>query len=178
MQENLPNTRWGHAAAVMDDDKLIVLGGRNDQDINDIHCFDMKTQNWQEIKVGYPVPKPRRRLSCILVSNSLVMFGGFDSEFYDDLHALDLRKLSNEEVKKKKANQSTKDTDYAQMVNKENCSNFMIRLVDSETHLSRDIHANKSLVLYRLIEKEVSLGQRLQYQSPLCYDPKICRKPL
>lgn len=46
VRENLPNTRWGHAAAVMDDDKLIILGGRNDQDINDIHCFNTKTKHW------------------------------------------------------------------------------------------------------------------------------------
>ena len=79
----------------MDDDKLIILGGRNDQDINDIHCFNIRTMNWKEIKVGHPIPKPRRRLSCILVSNSLVMFGGFDSEFYNDLHALNLDIVSN-----------------------------------------------------------------------------------
>lgn len=30
IRENLPSTRWGHAASVMDDDKLIILGGRND----------------------------------------------------------------------------------------------------------------------------------------------------
>jgi len=85
----------------MDDDKLIILGGRNDQDINDIHCFNIRTMNWKEIKVGHPIPKPRRRLSCILVSNSLVMFGGFDSEFYNDLHALNLDIVSNQHIQKK-----------------------------------------------------------------------------
>jgi hypothetical protein len=40
--ENIPSTRWGHAAAVMNDTKLFVLGGRNDQDVNDMHCFDIE----------------------------------------------------------------------------------------------------------------------------------------
>jgi hypothetical protein len=40
--ENMPSTRWGHAAAVMNHAKLFVLGGRNDQDVNDMHCFDIE----------------------------------------------------------------------------------------------------------------------------------------
>ena len=40
LKENVPSTRWGHAA-VCHDNMLYILGGRNDQDINDIHCFDL-----------------------------------------------------------------------------------------------------------------------------------------
>lgn len=162
-RENLPSTRWGHAAAVMDDDKLLILGGRNDQDINDIHCFDIQNMSWKEIKVGHPIPKPRRRLSCILVSKALIMFGGFDSEFYNDLHALNLDMISNQSVQKKQQELSSKDQDYEEMIDKAECSNFIFRLIDCETHRQRDIHANKSLVLYRLVEKEVPLAKRLQY---------------
>lgn len=43
---SFPTTRWGHAAAVMDDDKLLIIGGRNDSDVNDIHCFAFETQAW------------------------------------------------------------------------------------------------------------------------------------
>ena len=93
----------------MDNDKLIILGGRNEQDINDIHCFDIKSKSWKEIEIGHPIPKPRRRLSSILVSKSLIMFGGFDAEFYNDLHALNLDYLSNQALIKKKAEQSTID---------------------------------------------------------------------
>lgn len=46
-KENLPSTRWGHAAAVMDNDKLIILGGRNEADINDIHSFNIETMQWR-----------------------------------------------------------------------------------------------------------------------------------
>lgn len=39
---NVPSTRWGHAAAVMDQNKLFILGGRNDTDVNDINCFNIE----------------------------------------------------------------------------------------------------------------------------------------
>jgi hypothetical protein len=40
--EGAPTTRWGHAAAI-DQGKLYILGGRNDQDVCDLHCFDSNT---------------------------------------------------------------------------------------------------------------------------------------
>ena len=39
--DGLPTTRWGHAASVYDD-KLYILGGRNECDISDLHCFDIE----------------------------------------------------------------------------------------------------------------------------------------
>jgi hypothetical protein len=42
----VPSTRWGHSAAVMDESVLYILGGRNEIDVNDVHCFDTKTQTW------------------------------------------------------------------------------------------------------------------------------------
>lgn len=38
----VPSTRWGHAAAVYAD-QLYILGGRNNDDINDLHCFDLES---------------------------------------------------------------------------------------------------------------------------------------
>lgn len=37
--EGVPSTRWGHAAAT-NEGKLYILGGRNDQDVCDLHEFD------------------------------------------------------------------------------------------------------------------------------------------
>jgi hypothetical protein len=34
----VPSTRWGHAAAVFDN-RLFILGGRNEQDITDLYSF-------------------------------------------------------------------------------------------------------------------------------------------
>lgn len=90
---NVPSTRWGHGAAVLNQSKLYILGGRNDNDINDIHCFDINTMSWVQLEIGHPIPKPRRRHSCILVSNCLVMFGGFDGEFFNDLNIIDLNTI-------------------------------------------------------------------------------------
>lgn len=36
-----PSTRWGHAAATHQN-KLYVIGGRNDRDVSDIHEFDFE----------------------------------------------------------------------------------------------------------------------------------------
>ena len=68
-----------------------------------------------------------------MVSNSLVMFGGFDSEFYNDLHALNLDMVSNQQIEKKLSEQSSKDSDYESMIDKFECSNFVLRVVDSST---------------------------------------------
>ncbi len=43
--EGVPSTRWGHAAATFNE-KLYILGGRNEADINDLHEFDTNTLKW------------------------------------------------------------------------------------------------------------------------------------
>jgi hypothetical protein len=68
------------------------LGGRNEQDVIDLHEFDPETMKWKEIDVtASQLPKPRRRHSAIFISGTLVMFGGFDGNFYNDLHILDFQ---------------------------------------------------------------------------------------
>ena len=123
---NIPSTRWGHAAAVMDSTNLFILGGRNDNDVNDIHCFDTIKQTWTQVDIGHPIPKPRRRHSCIFVSNCLVMFGGFDGEFFNDLHVMDMehskRGLSTH------IDNSTIMADYSNMVNNPKFCDFKIRV--------------------------------------------------
>ena len=84
-----PSTRWGHAAAVHED-QLYICGGRSEIDISDLHSFDIETQKWSQIELGQAMPKPRRRHSVVFVGSSFMMFGGFDGEFYQDLHMLDL----------------------------------------------------------------------------------------
>jgi N-acetylneuraminic acid mutarotase len=88
ISENVPSTRWGHASATYNG-KLYIIGGRNDQDINDVYEFDPNRRKWREVETADPKPKPRRRHSAIFVSGSLILFGGFDGNFYNDLHVLD-----------------------------------------------------------------------------------------
>ena len=92
---NLPNTRWGHAAAVHDD-KVYILGGRNEQDISDLHCLDLAKMKWSEIGINHQLPKARRRHSAVFISGSLVMFGGFDGEFFNDMHVMHLNQSPTE----------------------------------------------------------------------------------
>jgi hypothetical protein len=46
--EGAPSTRWGHAATTYQG-KLYILGGRNEQDICDVHEFDPFLNKWTEI---------------------------------------------------------------------------------------------------------------------------------
>ena len=48
--ESVPDSRWGHAAAVHDD-KVLILGGRNEKDICDLYSLDLSSNKWTEIKV-------------------------------------------------------------------------------------------------------------------------------
>jgi hypothetical protein len=65
------------------------MGGRNEQDIIDLHEFDTEEMKWKEVELTGVLPKARRRHSAVFVSNSLIMFGGFDGNFYNDLNILD-----------------------------------------------------------------------------------------
>lgn len=46
-----PSTRWGHAAAVHAD-KVYILGGRNEVDLNDLFVFDPKQRSWYEVEIA------------------------------------------------------------------------------------------------------------------------------
>jgi len=147
---NVPSTRWGHGAAVHDQTKLFILGGRNDNDVNDLHCFDIEAMEWQQLEIGHPLPKPRRRHSCILVSNCLVMFGGFDGEFYSDLNVLNLQP----NFKKSLICDSSKDLDYGRLINNFDASDFKFKIEGIEPSKSAIVYATKALVLYNLCTKE------------------------
>lgn len=95
VNEGVPSTRWGHSAAVYKE-KLYILGGRNEQDIIDLHEFDAEELKWRSIDIQGPLPKARRRHSCLFVSGSLIMFGGFDGNFYNDMNILDFTKPSKQ----------------------------------------------------------------------------------
>ena len=86
--ESTPSTRWGHAASSYQG-RLYILGGRNEQDIIDLHEYNFETCKWSEVKTIGVLPKPRRRHTAVFVSGALVMFGGFDGTFYNDINILD-----------------------------------------------------------------------------------------
>jgi hypothetical protein len=49
VKEGVPSTRWGHAASTYNG-KLYIVGGRNDQDVIDLHEFDPAEMKWREIE--------------------------------------------------------------------------------------------------------------------------------
>lgn len=114
INEGVPSTRWGHAAAT-NNGKLYILGGRNDQDVCDLHEFDPVKMKWKEIEFNDPKPKPRRRHSAIILSGSLIMFGGFDGSFFNDINILDLEQGEKGVINIPK---STISEDYYSLVNR------------------------------------------------------------
>lgn len=50
VEQGVPTTRWGHAAATYKQ-RLYVVGGRNDKDVNDIHEFDYEKMTWRELEL-------------------------------------------------------------------------------------------------------------------------------
>jgi len=130
---------------------LIILGGRNESDINDVHTFDTDKLEWTLIEVGHPQPKPRRRHSTIFVSNCLVMFGGFDGEFFNDLNVMDMSKVSTP--------QDT-EIEFSSLVDSRANHDLIFRLhgeSPESNQIFQDVFAIKSLVLFRSIHKEVPI---------------------
>jgi len=150
--EGVPSTRWGHSSAAANG-KLYVLGGRNEQDIIDLHEFDLDKLKWKAIDIMQPLPKARRRHSCLLVSGALVMFGGFDGNFYNDLNILDLTKPHKQIIQ---IQPSSIDKDYFNLVNNQEHADIVFVLDDG---LHSKVYAHKSLVLFRTIEIELQNDQ-------------------
>ena len=102
------------------------------------------------------MPKPRRRHSAVFVSSTLVMFGGFDGEFFNDMHLLHMNGQTNASSSSSTRQGSTLLEDYVQLVDKKEHSNIVF-LLDPivEGGQQQAVHANKSLVLFRLFEREI-----------------------
>lgn len=82
------------------------------------------------------------------------MFGGFDGNFYSDLHILHTNKTTKESVT---VARSTLHNNLASVVNIPELSDieFVLRPSHASSRSQSVVYANKSLVLYRLIEREL-----------------------
>ena len=130
---------------------MIILGGRNESDINDIHIFDTEKLEWTLVEVGHPQPKPRRRHSAIFVSKCLVMFGGFDGEFFNDLNVMDMSKSPVS---------PDPEIEFSSLVDSKSYHDLIFRLhgeSPESNQIFQDVFAIKSLVLFRSIHKEVPI---------------------
>ena len=82
------------------------------------------------------------------------MFGGFDGEFYNDLNVLSL----HQDVKCTQVSESSKDTDYLSLVN--NAVDHDVEFKISNESESTVVFAHRSLILFRLIEREKASGAK------------------
>ena len=145
-----PSSRWGHTACVYQD-QIYIHGGRNENDIADLHVFDPNLKKWSRLALKERLPKPRRRASAVFIASSLIMFGGFDGEFYNDLHALHL----NEKAKRTNyISPSTLDSDYVKTINNPAMTDLTLVITQQGAEKYR-VQANRSLLLHRIFEKEL-----------------------
>lgn len=78
------------------------------------------------------------------------MFGGFDGDFYNDMHILNVQKNSNSFIK---VSESTIDQDYLKMLDNEEYSD-MDFVLNTKPYKSK-VNVNKSLMLFRTVEREL-----------------------
>ena len=83
------------------------------------------------------------------------MFGGFDGEFFNDMHVLHFGQDSLEKISQQQSISSLLE-DYAKLVDSKDHSNIKFLLDPiKQGGPEQVVHANKSLVLFRLFEREV-----------------------
>jgi len=103
------------------------------------------------------------------------MFGGFDGEFFNDLNVMDLHHNSRG-IENTYIDPSRIDSDYLSLLNNPNEHDFVFKLeyekgpqAIAESQIcsglltkTEQIYACKSLMLYRLIEKEIPATKRMK----------------
>ena len=119
-----PSSRWGHTGSVYQD-KMYILGGRNENDISDLFVFDPETLKWSVIIISGRIPTPRRRHSAVFIASSLVMFGGFDGAFFNDLYALHLNDQRKNLIQVEK---SKIDRDFTSLINNPAKSDLRLKI--------------------------------------------------
>ena len=86
---NSPSKRWGHSSVAFED-SILIFGGRNEHDLNDLYMFSTVTNEWTKMPESTSTPKPRRRHTASMVGSCMFVFGGFDGNFFEDLHFVNL----------------------------------------------------------------------------------------
>lgn len=90
----LPSARVGHALVPFGK-RLMLFGGRKYMDNtfdSALHCFDLQSRRWSDLKVGGQPPLVRTGHSAITCAGGFLVFGGLGStgEFFNDTFALRL----------------------------------------------------------------------------------------
>lgn len=99
-----PNTRCGHASAVLGGSQMYIFGGYNSdvRHLNDLHIFDAHSNQWIAPHMSGDIPSPRsyHSLSALDPTGAdprlLFLFGGYQRApqtviRFNDVHCLDTR---------------------------------------------------------------------------------------
>lgn len=100
------------------------------------------------------------------------MFGGFDGEFFNDLNIIDIEQVKRG-FSQYHIEASSKEQDYMSMVDSKDGHDIIFKLISKDDSPKQmfdfstlpkvscrfqEIYANKSLLLFRTIEKEIPLS--------------------
>eukprot|EP01087_Luapelamoeba_hula_P013250 TRINITY_DN3789_c1_g1_i3.p1 TRINITY_DN3789_c1_g1~~TRINITY_DN3789_c1_g1_i3.p1 ORF type:complete len:412 (+),score=32.16 TRINITY_DN3789_c1_g1_i3:16-1251(+) len=61
---------------------MYIFGGKSNGYLNDVWCFNIKTNLWQNCRVDGKRPTRRYAQTCIFYDGSIYMFGGFDTDSF------------------------------------------------------------------------------------------------
>jgi hypothetical protein len=86
----VPAARGGHAMTALGSSVLVHGGIRGAKWLGDLHCIDIKTFRWAQVRPVGPPPKPRCYHTAVTVADeSVVIFGGNDADrSYNDVVVL------------------------------------------------------------------------------------------
>ncbi|KAJ3123376.1 hypothetical protein HK101_006361, partial [Irineochytrium annulatum] len=74
-----PSARYDHSATLWGDDKLVVFGGSDAEDVflNDLYVLHIPTLTWSQPEVWGPLPTGRMKHSAVINSDRLYIHGGW-----------------------------------------------------------------------------------------------------
>ena len=147
-----PSKRWGHCGVCFEGN-LIIFGGRdNDDDCNDLFCYDPSSIKWtmliQESTKFAPVP--RRRAICGIVQKALIIFGGFTKNSYVADYSLGRLSIPAN------INDNSLARDYAKLINNKDFYDIQLKVKGNIYYLQ------KPLILYRRTDKERNESKLIQ----------------
>ncbi|KAJ1914933.1 Leucine-zipper-like transcriptional regulator 1 [Tieghemiomyces parasiticus] len=93
---NQPDALMHHSAVMLDDTRMAIIGGHNDESMagtGSIHIFDTVKQSWSVVKVSGTGPKDIRSAPAVVFNDQIIFFGGTNGSWddvFDQLLILDM----------------------------------------------------------------------------------------
>ena len=89
-----PFPRWGASLTAYKNDTLILFGGRNKYDLNDLWYFNIKTYKWTQIESYTEIPSPRRKHTAFIYKDIFFILGGYQGSYLNDIHFVNLNDIT------------------------------------------------------------------------------------